>query len=405
MKRSWLLALLLCTAVILGSILPGCAASNMGLVVGQVGKETVTFRDVTLYANYMMLTQGYSRSDLTADDIKGVNGNALDYVIANKVILQKAAALGLYPLSAENQKKVEDNFNAYMASLSASYLSAYAGSADAEAQAKSAVDASLAAAGLTEEDIRTLLTDFEARDELMAETTKDVTVSDDEIQTEYNNLLAAQQTSYTADPTAYDTALTDGSTVVVYRPEGYRYIKHILVAMPSDIASQITSATGSGDTAAVATLREQGLAQIEDRANEALAKVKSGGDFDALMAQYGEDPGMQAEPGKTTGYQVGAKSQYVPEFLAAAMGLAKIGDTTNLVATDYGYHILKYVGNVPSGAVALADVKDGIRTSVLATKQSDAFTALLEQWKKETTIKKNAGKVPVITASPSPAAG
>jgi hypothetical protein len=56
---------------------------------------------------------------------------------------------------------------------------------------------------------------------------------------------------------------------------------------------------------------------------------------------------------------------------------------------------------VPSGAVALGDVKDGIKAGLLATKQGDAFSALVEQWKKETTIKQNAGKIPVITAAPS----
>lgn len=401
MKKKGLPALLLCIAVITGMMMTGCSVSNMNLVVGQVGNETVTFRDVTLYANYMLMNQGYKRSDLTADNIKGLNESALDYAIENKVIGQKAAALGLYPLSQENQKKVEDNFNSYMTGMAASYLSSYQGMSDAEAQARKAADASLLSAGMTEDDIKTLMTVFEVRDLVLAESTKDVTVTDDEIQTEYNKLLSAQQSSYTTDPTAYDTAMNSGSTVVVYRPGDYRYIKHILITMPSDIASQIATATSSGDTATVATLREQGLAQIKDKANEALAKVQNGGDFDALITQYGGDPGMQAEPAKTKGYQVGAKSSFVPEFLAAAMGLAKVGDTTGLVATDYGYHIIKYVGDVPAGAVALADVKDGIKASVLVTKQNDAFTALVAQWKKETTIKQNAAKIPIITASPA----
>lgn len=402
MKNKRLPALLLCIAILTGMMTAGCSVSNMKLLVGQVGRETVTFRDVTLYANYLLMSQGYSRSDLTADNIKSLNQSALGYVIEDKVICQKAAALGLYPLSAENQKKADDNFNSYMANMEASYLSAYPGTSGGEAQVRSAVDASLQTQGMTEDGLKELMTMFEVKDVLKAATTKDVTVSDDEIQTEYNKLLAAQQSSYSANPTAYDAALTDGTTVVVYRPAGYRYIKHILIAMPSDIASQISTATGSGDTASVATLREKGLAQIKDKADEALALVQNGGDFDKLMAQYGEDPGMQSEPAKTAGYQVGAKSSYVPEFLAAAMGLAKAGDTTGLVATDYGYHIIRYVGDVPAGAVPLSEVKEGVRASVLATKQGDAFTALVAKWKKETTIKQNAGKMPVITASPAP---
>jgi peptidyl-prolyl cis-trans isomerase C len=164
--------------------------------------------------------------------------------------------------------------------------------------------------------------------------------------------------------------------------------------MPEGIASQISSATSSGDTSTVAALRTQGLAQIQSKAEEVLAKVQNGGDFDALMAQYGEDPGMKADPSKTTGYQVGAKSSFVAEFLSAAMGLANVGDTTQLVASDYGYHIIKYAGNVPAGAIALADVKEGLRATVLQSKQSDAFSTLIGQWTKEMGVKTNAGKIP-----------
>jgi foldase protein PrsA len=401
MKRMKLPAVLLCLVAIIG-MLAGCKTS-MDLVVGSVGGETITARDVTRYADYMLLNNGYSRGDLTEEDLAGLNESALENAIHYKVICRKAAALGLYPLSEENQKIADNNFEQYMASLEASYLSAYQQQAgadpnmDFEALASDAADSYLSSMGLTEEDLRTLMTVFEASDVLMEETTGEIAVTDDEVLARYNELLSGQQADYASDPTAYDTALTYGTEIVVYRPEGYRFVKHILISMPEDIETQITAAASGGDTETAAALREQGLAQIKDKAEEVLAKVQSGEDFDALITQYGGDPGMQAEPAKTQGYQVGAESSYVAEFLEAAMGLANVGDTTGLVATDYGYHIIKYVGDVPSGAIALDEVRSGIAADLLVGKQSDAYDALVEQWKSETTIKKNVKKIPIVT--------
>ncbi len=376
MKKFRLPALLLCLATLAGLLLSGCSKTKLDLVVGRVGNENVTYRDVAVFANYILMSNGYSRSDMTEEDVKALNENALGNAVTYKVTCQKAASLGLYPLSADSQKRVEDNTGQYIASIQASGMS-------------------LSSFGMTESDIRTLMTYTELNELLKAETTRDVTVTDDEIQTKYSELLANQQPSYSANPTAYDTALSGGAVTVVYRPAGYRYVKHILVAMPDEIASQISAAAGSGDTETVASLRKQGLAAIQEKADAALARVKNGEDFDALVAELGADPGMKAEPAKTEGYQVGAKSSFVPEFLEAAMALAKPGDTTGLVATDYGYHIIRYVAAVPEGPVPPGEVKDAIRASVLADKQTVAFTELAKQWESEAAIKKNPGKMPV----------
>lgn len=362
MNRVKLPALLLCLVMAAG-VLAGCK-TDMDLVVGSVGGENVTVRDVTTYADYMLMNSGYSREDLTEEELAGLNENALDTAVHYLVVCRNASALGLYPLSEENRKAAEEKY---------SYLSSM---------------------GLAEDDARTLMTVFEVSDLLMAETTGDVAVTDGEVLARYNELLSAQQSSYYSNPAAYDEALAYGTEIVVYRPEGYRYVKHILIPMPEDIKAQITAAAYNGDTTAAATLREKGLEQIEDKAGEVLAKAQGGEDFDALIALYGADPGMQAEPAKTEGYQLGAESSYMPEFLEASMGLTAIGDTTGLVATDYGYHIIKYVGDVPAGAIALDEVRDGISAETLEGKRSDAYNALIEQWKAETTIKKNAGKIP-----------
>ncbi len=75
----------------------------------------------------------------------------------------------------------------------------------------------------------------------------------------------------------------------------------------------------------------------EDKANEVLAKVKAGEDFAQLAAEYSADV-SNAKSGGALGWF--GKGLMVPEFEAAAFAL-KAGETSELVKTQFGYHIIK----------------------------------------------------------------
>ena len=97
-------------------------------------------------------------------------------------------------------------------------------------------------------------------------------------------------------------------------------VKHILVQFEKDEEGNIT------DGAKAAAKKE---------AEEVLAKVKAGEDFDKLIEQYNDDPGATDE-----GYTFAQDGSMVKEFEDAAFAL-EIGKTSELVETTYGYHILK----------------------------------------------------------------
>lgn len=79
----------------------------------------------------------------------------------------------------------------------------------------------------------------------------------------------------------------------------------------------------------------------QELAKTLLEKAKSGEDFDALIKEYGQDPGMGANP---DGYVFG-RSEMVKEFEDAAFALS-IGEISGIVETTYGFHIIKRV-NIP----------------------------------------------------------
>jgi parvulin-like peptidyl-prolyl isomerase len=68
-------------------------------------------------------------------------------------------------------------------------------------------------------------------------------------------------------------------------------------------------------------------------------------------------------------------------FLNAALALKSVGDVSDPVLGSYGYHIIRYEADVPTGAVAFEDVKDAITSDTLKSAQDEAFTKALDEWK------------------------
>ncbi|MBQ1256679.1 MAG: SurA N-terminal domain-containing protein [Clostridia bacterium] len=110
-------------------------------------------------------------------------------------------------------------------------------------------------------------------------------------------------------------------------------------------------------------------------------------DFQTLIDEYNEDPGMRSEPYATTGYELcEGLAMYETGFQNAAMALENIGDVSEIVEGLNGYHILCYMGDVAAGAVDFETKKDAISTALLTTKQNDAYNTVIEQWVAEAKV-------------------
>lgn len=82
-------------------------------------------------------------------------------------------------------------------------------------------------------------------------------------------------------------------------------------------------------------LTEDALAEAENKANEVLEKAKNGDDFNALIEEYNEDPGMASNE---DGYFF-TDNQMVKEFEDATKSIQP-GEFT-LCKSSYGYHIIQ----------------------------------------------------------------
>ncbi len=105
--------------------------------------------------------------------------------------------------------------------------------------------------------------------------------------------------------------------------------------------------------------------------------IANGSDFDALVSEYGEDPGMAAFP---NGYLFTA-GELVPEFEKAAFAL-KEGEISDIVETSLGYHILYRLPLTED--VFCSD--DDLMASLAYFTVSGDFDSLLSQIYASTTI-------------------
>ena len=130
-------------------------------------------------------------------------------------------------------------------------------------------------------------------------------------------------------------------------------------------ASHILIAVPKGADAAAKT-------QARAKAEQVLKDVKAGTDFAALAKEHSADPGSAANGGDLGFFQQG---QMVGPFNDAAFTLAP-GTTSELVETDFGFHIIKVVEKKEGRTIPLEEVKPQVEQyleRLNRQQQTDAF--------------------------------
>ncbi|MDA8412583.1 MAG: peptidylprolyl isomerase [Desulfobacteraceae bacterium] len=123
------------------------------------------------------------------------------------------------------------------------------------------------------------------------------------------------------------------------------------------------------------------LVKTEKEAKDILAKIKAGGNFEELAKKYSVD--SSAAKGGDLGWF--GKGSMVPVFEKAAMAL-KEGQVSDVVKSDFGYHIIKLTGKRAAGLRPLEEVKDQIKGAIMPQKQQEIFQKIKEELKKNAKI-------------------
>lgn len=123
------------------------------------------------------------------------------------------------------------------------------------------------------------------------------------------------------------------------------------------------------------------LVKTEKDAQDALAKLKGGATFEAVASQVSTD--SSAAKGGDLGWF--GKGVMLPEFEKAVFGL-KEGQTSGVVKTKFGFHIIKLTGTRKAGLMPFAEVKDQIKAALLPAKQQELLQKIKEDIKKDAKI-------------------
>lgn len=117
---------------------------------------------------------------------------------------------------------------------------------------------------------------------------------------------------------------------------------------------------------------EEEVDSIKTLAESVKDRAQKGEDFEALVAQYSEDPGSNQTGGLYADFPRG---RMVQAFEDASFTLP-VGTITDLVETPYGYHIIKIEDR--KAGKTLDDVRDEVVTALQEQKKEAAFPPILD---------------------------
>lgn len=129
-----------------------------------------------------------------------------------------------------------------------------------------------------------------------------------------------------------------------YRTPEQVHARHFLVRVPRDATPEQT-------------------AEAEKKARAGLERAKQGEDFASIAKELSDDPGSKDRGGDLGFFRRGAM---VPPFEEAAFGLEP-GATSDLVKTDFGFHVIRVEEKKPAEEHAFDEVKRAIAREVVTT--------------------------------------
>ncbi|MGH6692081.1 MAG: peptidylprolyl isomerase, partial [Gammaproteobacteria bacterium] len=235
-------------------------------------------------------------------------------------------------------------------------------------------------------------------DKFRAALTDWISLADEELRHEYrmrNEKVKLQMVALTADRFRDQVSVSDAdvasyfeSHTAEYRVGERRKVKFLLIdqeqvrqkttVTPNDVetyyndniqefqspeqirASHILLNTGGKDEPAVLK-QAQGLLQ----------QVKSGADFAELAEKFSEDEGSKANGGDLDYF---GRGRMVPEFETAAFALES-GQVSDIVKTQYGFHIIKVVDKKPAVTQTFDEVRPQIEDQLKSQRADEQLAA------------------------------
>ena len=319
----------LAMATLLGISAVGCSSSpkSEDVVATVNGKEISVKQYETNLALYKQSIESmYGTSIWDTEVEKGVKYKdkfkdlMLDQIIDMEIIYEQAKKDNLLP----SEKEVNDSYKELKSSI------------DADEEYKK----SLEKIGVTDEFLKEQQEQDLALQKFKDSFDKETKVSDEEIQKYY-----------------------DANEKDFYKDEVKA--SHILISTVDESGNALSDAKKK---------------EAKAKAEEVLKKVKAGEEFATLAKEYSDDKGSGSQGGDLGFF---GKGVMVQEFEEAVYAL-KIGEVSEIVESQFGYHIIKLTDKVDEQQ-PVSEVEESIKTTLL----NDKYIQAIEKLRKEAKVEKN----------------
>ena len=250
----------------------------------------------------------------------------------------------------------------------------------------------------------------------------DVTVTEEEVQAYYQeNFLEPDREKYAHDVPRYEKEIILTGAEAFYVPEGYRYLKNILLPFPDAIRQELNamkvdgnrlvsevqtaydrlaeSAANGEETAPFKEDYDQKLAALRAFEDQYLQKEKeaipllqskidlireqlaAGISIDTILKEYSLDQQQTGSDKPGMLYHT-ASETWREDMRAAVDAMTRVGELSRAFADDEGVHLMYYAGDAPGGERTLnAEEKAQLRESALYAARTEKLGGLIEQWK------------------------
>ncbi len=129
------------------------------------------------------------------------------------------------------------------------------------------------------------------------------------------------------------------------------------------------------------------LLATEEEAKKTFDKLKSGEDFITLARTFSRDSITATNGGLLPRYFGFGEMIDTPEFEAAAFAIENVGGLSDIVKTNYGYHVVKLIDRKPTKEkVTFEDVGAQIKQYLTTKKQKNIMDTWLDSLKTSANI-------------------
>jgi parvulin-like peptidyl-prolyl isomerase len=264
-------------------------------------------------------------------DYEAIKNQAVQFLVQRAQFEQEAKALGITITDADVDKRLDELKEQFFGGDDKQYQDA------------------LKEQGLTEEQVKADVRAQVVSEKLFETVTKDVNVTDADIQKYYDENKAQYEVQETRD------------------------VRHILV-------------------------------KTKKQADDLYAQLQDGADFGKLAKQFSDDPGSKDNGGK---YEAVQKGQFVPEFDKYLFS-AETNALSKPVKTSFGWHLIEPLSEItPPTTTPLAEVKTTIRQQLEEQRKNEAMTKWIDGLpaKYEGKIAYQVGFAPPATPAADTTAG